>query len=91
MLSILINVNIWILTIVGFVIYNLYSKNVKLEEIVQRQNQKLETIGQIIEDSDKLVKEVDQLGAFRSDDEVGFFFKALQTIQDTLNNFKNNK
>jgi hypothetical protein len=91
MLSILINVNIWLLTIVGFVIYNLYSKNVKLEEIVQRQNQKLETIGQIIEDSDKLVKEVDQLGAFRSDDEVGFFFKALQTIQDTLNNFKNNK
>ena len=91
MLSILININIWVFTIVGFVIYNLYSKNVKLEEIVQRQNQSLEIIGQIIEDSDKLVKEVDQLGAFRSDDEVGFFFKALQTIQETLNNFKNNK
>jgi hypothetical protein len=91
MLSILININIWVLTIVGFVIYNLYSKNVKLEEIVQRQNQSLQTIGQIIDDSDKLVKEVDQLGAFRSDDEVGFFFKALQTIQETLNNFKNNK
>lgn len=91
MLSILININIWVLTIVGFVIYNLYSKNVKLEEIVQSQNQSLQTIGQIIDDSDKLVKEVDQLGAFRSDDEVGFFFKALQTIQETLNNFKNNK
>jgi len=91
MLSILININIWVLTIVGFVIYNLYSKNVNLEEIVQRQNQSLQTIGQIIDDSDKLVKEVDQLGAFRSDDEVGFFFKALQTIQETLNNFKNNK
>jgi hypothetical protein len=91
MLSILININIWLFTIVGFVVYNLYTKNVKLEEIVQKQNQSLEVIGQIIDDSDKLVKEVDQLGAFRSDDEVGFFFKALLTIQETLNNFKNNK
>lgn len=91
MLSILINLNIWILTIVGFVIYNLYSKNVKLEEIVQKQNQSLEVIAQIIDDSDKLIKEVDQLGAFRSDDEVGFFFKALITIQETLNSFKNSR
>jgi hypothetical protein len=91
MLSILININIWILTIVGFVIYNLYSKNVKLEEIVQRQNQSLEVIAQIVEDSDKLIKEVDQLGAFKSDDEVGFFFKALITIQETLNAFKNSR
>ena len=91
MLSILINLNIWILTIVGFVIYNLYSKNVKLEEIVQKQNQSLEVTAQIIDDSDKLIKEVDQLGAFRSDDEVGFFFKALITIQETLNSFKNSR
>ena len=65
MLSILININIWVLTIVGFVIYNLYSKNVKLEEIVQRQNQSLQTIGQIIDDSDKLVKEVDLANFFQ--------------------------
>lgn len=91
MLSILINLNIWLFTIVGFVVYNLYSKNVKLEEIVQKQNQSLEVIAQIIDDSDKLIKEVDQLGAFRSDDEVGFFFKALITIQETLNNFKNSR
>jgi len=33
------------------------------------------------------IKEVDRLGAFKSDDEIGFFFNTVKTIQETLNNF----
>lgn len=88
MIYVLINLNIWIFTIVGYIVYNLYNKNIKLEEIVQNQNKTLETISVIIEESDRTLKEIDQLGAFRSDDEIGFFFKAMQSIQETLNFFK---
>ncbi len=91
MTSILINLNIWVFTIIGYVVYNLYNKNLKLEEIVQNQNKTLQTISAFIEESDKALKEIDQLGAFRSDDEIGFFFKAMQSIQETLNLFKAQK
>lgn len=88
MISIVINLSLWVFTIIGFVVYNLYSKNVKLEEIVQNQNKTLETLSSIIEESERTLKEIDQLGAFRSDDEIGFFFKAMQSIQEVLNSFK---
>jgi hypothetical protein len=41
-----------------------------------------------IEESDKKLKEVDSKGTFEGDDEVGFFFKFLLSLQEQLNNFK---
>ena len=46
------------------------------------------TVQDIIEFSDKKLKEVDHKGSFKSDDEVGFFFEEIKQIQDTLNQFK---
>jgi hypothetical protein len=44
-----------------------------------------------IEDADKRLKELDQKGAFASDDEIGFFFKSVKDIQDRLNLYKRYK
>jgi hypothetical protein len=44
-----------------------------------------------IEDADKKLKELDQKGAFASDDEIGFFFKSVKDIQDRLNLYKRYK
>jgi hypothetical protein len=48
----------------------------------------LNKISDIIEFSDKKLKEVDRKGSFESDDEVGFFFEEIKQIQSTLNQFK---
>ena len=48
----------------------------------------LNKISDIIEFSDKKLKEVDYKGSFSSDDEVGFFFQEIKQIQETLNAFK---
>jgi hypothetical protein len=45
-------------------------------------------ISDIIEFSDKKLKEVDHKESFKSDDEVGFFFEEIKQIQSTLNQFK---
>jgi hypothetical protein len=48
----------------------------------------LNKISDIIEFSDKKLKEVDHKGSFKTDDEVGFFFEEIKQIQGTLNQFK---
>lgn len=85
----LLNIALWVLTILGYVIYNLYSKNVKLEQMVINQDQTLRSLSEIISESDRALKEVDRIGAFKSDDEIGFFFNTVKAIQDTLNEFSN--
>jgi hypothetical protein len=83
----LLNIALWVLTILGYVIYNLYSKNIKLEQMVIQRDQTLRNLSDIINESDRVLKDVDRLGAFESDDEVGFFFKTVKAIQETLNDF----
>lgn len=81
----LLNINLWILTIIGYVIYNLYAKNEKLEDMVKARDAKLQSVKSIVDESDRVVNELDTIGAFKSDDEIGFFFKTIKLIQETLN------
>jgi hypothetical protein len=83
----LLNISLWVLSILGYVIYNLYTKNVKLEEMISERDQILQELSLTINESEKVLKEVDRLGAFKSDDEIGFFFNTVKAIQETLNNF----
>jgi len=86
----LLNISLWVLSILGYVIYNLYSKNVKLEQMIINRDQTLRNLSDIINESDRVLNEVDRIGAFKSDDEIGFFFNTVKAIQDTLNEFSNN-
>lgn len=83
----LISILLWIFTILGYVIYNLYKKNVKLEEMVIYRDEVLTTLSITINESNKVVQEIDKIGAFKSDDEIGFFFNTVKQIQETLNEF----
>lgn len=85
--SILINVLLWVFTIIGYVIYNLYNKNTKLEQMVLEREQTLQMLSTIINESDKVLNDLDRIGAFKSDDEIGYFFNAVKSIQATLNEF----
>lgn len=85
--TILINVLLWVFTIIGYVIYNLYNKNAKLEQMVLEREQTLQLLSTIINESDKVLNDLDRIGAFKSDDEIGYFFNTVKTIQSTLNEF----
>lgn len=85
--STLLNIALWIFTLVGYVIYNLYQKNVQLEDKVRDQQILLHNIKIVVEESDKRLKDLDKRGIFASDDEVGTFFKTVQAVQEMLNEF----
>ena len=71
--------------------YLLVRKNNKLEKIVVDQQQYIDAISIIIQDSENTIKELDARGAFESDDEVGTFFRNLKQIQEVLNGFNTRK
>tara|TARA_R110000822_G_scaffold10358_10_gene39284 strand:+ start:1983 stop:2264 length:282 start_codon:yes stop_codon:yes gene_type:complete len=74
----------------GFTTINLLKKNEKQEDILVGYLKYLDKLSQIIEFTDKKIKEIDHKGSFKSDDEVGFFFEEIQNIQSILNEFKVN-
>ena len=67
--------------------YLLISKNNKLEKALISQQQYIDAISIIIEDSNTTIQELDSRGAFEADDEVGTFFRNIKEIQTILNQF----
>ena len=72
-------------------VFLLIRRNSALEKAVAEQRQYIDAISIIVANSDAKLKELDVLGAFQTDDEVGTFFKNLKEIQDVLNEFNNKK
>ena len=86
--TIIISVLSVLVVIFGFTTFNLVRKNEKQEDILAEYLTYLDRLSRTIEVSDKKLKEIDRAGTFKSDDEVGYFFKSIQDIQDILNDFK---
>ena len=72
----------------GYIVWNLNRKNNFQTDILTSYIQYLNKITDIIDFSDRKLKEIDHKGSFESDDEIGWFFKQIKQIQETLNNFK---
>ena len=73
--------------VLGYTTFNLLRKNEKQEDILIGYMSYLNKISDIIDLSDKKLKEVDSRESFKSDDEIGFFFESVKQIQSILNQF----
>ena len=69
-----------IITILGFALFNLLKKNEALEDFINKQSE-------AVNECNKRLKQLDTKGSFYADDEIGFFFKEVQKIQEALNEF----
>lgn len=72
-------------------LFFLIRRNSVLEKAVVEQQQYIDAISIIIQNSQQKLDELDVLGAFKTDDEVGTFFRNLKEIQDVLNDFNARK
>jgi hypothetical protein len=73
--------------ILGYTTFNLLRKNEKQEDILAGYMTYLNKISDTIELAERKMIEVDAKGSFKSDDEIGFFFEQIKTIQTALNAF----
>ena len=76
-LSIILTV---VITASAFIIRNLIKKNERLEDFITKQSEAITAC-------DVRLKQLDQKGSFVADDEIGFFFKEVEKIQEALNEF----
>ena len=63
-----------------FVIRNLIKKIERLEDFITKQSEAIVACGVSL-------KALDTKGTFESDDQIGFFFKSVEEIQEALNEF----
>ena len=68
-------------------IRNLLIKVEKYEDITADQAKYLQNISNLIADSQKHLKSLDERGVFQSDDEVGYFFEQMQNVQNELDRY----
>ena len=70
-----------------FIIRNLIKKNENQEDVIKEYEDFIAKQSEAITACDVRLKEVDDKGMFYSDDQIGFFFKEVQKIQEALNEF----
>ena len=63
-----------------FIVRNLIYKNETLEHFIIKQSEAIQAC-------DRRLKEIDDKGIFYADDQIGWFFKEVQKIQEALNEF----
>ena len=80
-------VALWAATVIGWVIYNLYRKNEKLETTVINQAVFIDSLQALIGESDKALKALDDKIWLESDKELQTVFHNLKAIQEALNQF----
>ena len=69
-----------VITAAFFIIRNLIKQTERLEDFITKQSEAIVACG-------VRLNQLDQKGTFHSDDEIGFFFKEVNKIQEALNEF----
>ena len=75
--------------ILGYTTINLLFKNEQIEDIIVSQQKYISSISEIIKNSEKRLREIDEKEVFKSDDEIGWFFNEIKKIQNILSQYKN--
>ena len=75
----------------GFTTFNLLRKVEKIEDVVIRYDRFISEFSKQLDNTDKRLKEIDEKGTFKSDDELGWFFKQIKRLQSDVSRFKINQ
>tara|TARA_R100000541_G_C1884210_1_gene82724 strand:- start:356 stop:625 length:270 start_codon:yes stop_codon:yes gene_type:complete len=76
--------------IFGFTTWNLLRKTEKQEDVILQYDEYIKEFNKQIELADERLKKIDEKDLFKSDDEIGWFFKQIKVIQDGITRFKIN-
>lgn len=77
-------------SVLSYIVYNLFNKVELLETTVDSQEQYIAKFSNTLQFTDKRLQEIDDKGTFESDDEIGWFFESIKTLQRELNDFNLN-
>jgi len=82
---------LWIVTIIGYVIYNLYNKNKKLERMVVNQQVYINDFLAMAKSIDKAAEQIDSKIWVQSDPEFLQLMETIKEIQTSIKQYTESK
>lgn len=82
---------LWVLTVIGYVVFNLYQKNKKLEDIVVRQQLFINDALSAYKEIDLLADKIDKTLWVQSDPEFLQLMEEIKSLQAMLKQYTENK
>jgi hypothetical protein len=82
---------LWVLTIVGYIVFNLYQKNKKLEDMVIKQQLFINEVMLSYKEIDLLVDKIDKTLWVQSDPEFLQLIEEMKTLQNTIKQYTESK
>jgi hypothetical protein len=79
-----------VIVILIYTNYNTFKKLERLEKAYDSQEKYINKVINTINYTDKRLDEIDEKGIFQADDEIGWFFESVKTLQRELNDFRQN-
>ena len=83
-----ISLILWVVTILGYIFRNLWLRNQKLEELVEKQQKFINESKSSVDQITQIFDKVDQENVFRSNDYVGQMWLELKSLNEALKNYK---
>jgi hypothetical protein len=78
---------LWVLTVVGYVVFNLYRKNKKLEDMVVRQQLFINDVMVNYKEVDQLVDKIDKTMWVQSDPEFLQLMEEMKNLQSMIKQY----
>jgi len=82
---------LWIVTIIGYVIYNLFTKNKKLEQMVINQQVYINDFLSMAKSIDKAAEQIDSKIWVQSDPEFLQLMETIKEIQTSIKQYTESK
>lgn len=79
-IGVMISTILWVVTVMGFVVWNLYQKNKKMESIIETQNYYVQSMSSLSSELDAIVAKMDTTMWVQSDPELVQLFDAVKNI-----------
>lgn len=83
----ILSISLWILTVIGWIIWNLYNKNRKLESMVIRQQIFIDGVKGSMKEINACANLIDSKLWVQSDPEFLSLMENVKQMQETLNNY----
>lgn len=87
-LILLLSVSIWILSIISYIIFNLYNKNKKMESVIITQNNLIKEFQSLSKGFSDLMNKIDDKIWVQSDPEFLSIFEKLKELKTILEQYK---
>jgi hypothetical protein len=87
MTTLIVSISIWVVSVIAYIIFNLYTKNKKLENIVIKQQNHIALTTNLYKEYCSLVDKIDSTMWVQSDPELLSLFENIKQIKTTTEQY----